>query len=504
MNRRKFIKNMGCGAMSSATMLNTIANLGAIKGAMANTKFLAEENADDYKALVCVVLNGGIDSYNVLIPRGTNTTGDNGFNEYKAIRTDLGLNSANELLALNNPNMVGIRGLNSAYNSFGLHPTMIGMQQLFNTGKMAIMSNIGTLVEPIMHADEYENSTKKIPLGIYSHSDQLMQWQTSVPQSRNAVGFGGRLADLLHATNTNQEISMNISLDGKNLFQRGNELAEYSIRNDISPSNIGFEPLPAWYSSSGYMTQLRDNAVDSLVSATYANLLAQTYSNTTKNAIASFDVFKEALKKVPSFQTAFPNTTLADDLKAIGKVMSVRSELGSKRQIFLVNIGGWDMHDNLLNGLTDQLPIVSQALKAFYDLTVELGIEDKVTTFTISDFARTITSNGQGSDHAWGGNMMVMGGGVNGGKIYGAFPKMSLFNNFQNVSFRGNFIPSIATDELYAELALWFGVSPADLCYVLPNIGNFYTHSAGNYPLGLMNMTAGVSNVDRPQNCLTY
>lgn len=162
------------------------------------------------------------------------------------------------------------------------------------------------------------------------------------------------------------------------------------------------------------------------------------------------------------------------------------------------------MHNNLVDGLTARLPNVSQALKAFYDSTVELGIADKVTTYTISDFARTITSNGQGSDHGWGGNSMVMGGAVNGGKIYGGFPQMSLFNNPQNVSFRGNFIPSVSTDELYAELALWYGVSPSDLCYVTPNLGNFYSYSAGNYPLGLMNMADGISNVDRPQDCLVY
>ncbi len=503
MNRRNFLKTAGCGAMSSATMLNTIVNLGAIKGALANTHF-ADTQTEDYKALVCVVLSGGIDSYNLLIPRGTTVGGDNGYNDYMAMRTDLGINNVNNLLALNNPQLVGIRGKSSAYSSFGLHPMMSGMQTLFNSGKLAMMANIGTLVEPIIDANDFENGNKKIPQGIYSHSDQLMQWQTSVPQSRDAVGFGGRLADLLHATNTNQQISMNISLDGKNLFQRGNDLAEYSIRNDINANNVGIEALPSWWSSSGYMTELRNNAVDSLVSQTYANLLQKTYSATAKTSIASFEIFKEALKKVPSFTTPFPTTRLADDLKAVAKVMSVRNDLGAKRQIFLVNIGGWDMHDNLLNGLNSLLPQVSQALKAFYDLTVELGISDKVTTFTISDFARTITSNGQGSDHAWGGNMMVMGGAVNGGKIYGAFPKMDIFNNPQNVSFRGNFIPSVSTDELYAELALWYGVSPSDLCYALPNLGNFYSYSAGNYPLGLMNMSGGVSNVDRPQNCLIY
>jgi uncharacterized protein (DUF1501 family) len=502
MRRRDFMKSVGCGAMGSTTLLNTLANLGVMNGAMANSSF--EPGADDYKAIVCVLLSGGLDSYNMLIPAGIDSGGDNGFNEYKALRTDLAIQDLEDLNVFNAPQHVGVRGFNNAYNSFGVHPEMPEMKTLFDVGNLAFMSNIGTLVEPLMSVTDYQNNAKKKPLGIYSHSDQQMQWQSSVPQSRDAVGAGGRMADLLHASNTNQELSMNISLDGKNLFQRGKDISEYAIRSDISPNNVGFEPFPLYWSNAGYMNQLRDDAIDNLMSKTYANLLQKTYATTAKTSIAAFAVFKEALKKVPAFTTTFPTTSLGDDLNAISRVMSVRTDLGAKRQIFFVNYGGWDMHDNLVNGLTARLPVVSKALKAFYDSTVELGIADKVTTFTISDFARTITSNGQGSDHGWGGNSMVMGGAVNGGKIYGGFPQMSLFNNPQNVSFRGNFIPTVSTDELYAELALWYGVSPADLCYVLPNLGNFYSYSAGNYPLGLMNMADGISTIDRPQDCLIY
>jgi uncharacterized protein (DUF1501 family) len=502
MRRRDFIKSVGCGAMGSTTLLNTIANLGIMNGAMANTKF--DPAADDYKAIVCVLLSGGLDSYNMLIPGGTNAGGDNGFNEYKALRTDLAISDIEDLNVFNAPQHVGIRGFSNAYNSFGVHTNMPEMKTLFDAGHLAYMSNIGTLVEPLMSVADYQNSEKKKPLGIYSHSDQSMQWQTSVPQSRDAVGFGGRMADLLHASNTNQSLSMNLSLDGKNIFQRGQDISEYAIRSDIGPNNVGFEPFPEWWSNAGYLNQLRNTAIDNMMSKTYANLLQKTYATTTKTSIAAFDTFKEALKKVPAFTTTFPNTSIADDLSAISRVMSVRTELGANRQIFFVNYGGWDMHSDLVNGLTARLPNVSQALKAFYDRTVELGIADKVTTYTISDFARTITSNGQGSDHGWGGNSIVMGGAVNGGKIYGGFPQMSLANNPQNVSFRGNFIPSVSTDELFAELALWYGVSPADLCYALPNLGNFYSYSAGNYPLGLMNMTGGISSVNNPKNCLIY
>lgn len=502
MKRRDFIKQIGCGTMGSTTLLSTLTSLGAVNGAMSGSASKLN-SAEDYKALVCILFSGGIDSYNILIPSGTTAGGDNGFNEYKTLRSDLAITS---LIGLNNPQCSGFRGQPCNYGSYGIHPTMTGVGELFNTGKLAFMSNIGTLVEPILNYTEYKNQTKKIPLGIYSHDDQIMQWQTSVPQSRDALGVGGRIADLLYAANTDQNISMNISLGGKNNFQRGKDFAEYSISNNVDPNNVGITSLPSWWSNSGALNDLRNNTLDSLVSQTYASLLQKTYNSTAKSTINSFQVFKESIKKAPSISTVFPTTRIAKDLFAVAKVMSVRNSLGAKRQIFFVNYGGWDMHDNLVTGLNRELPIVSAALKAFYDATVELGIEDNVTSFTISDFARTVTSNGLGSDHAWGGNTMVMGGAVNGGKVYGNFPKMSVGNeNLQNISFRGNFIPAVSTDEMYAELALWYGVSPYDLCYVLPNLGNFYSYSPNNYPVGFMNFNGTtISNENKPQNCLTY
>jgi len=498
MNRRSFLKQSGCAAMGSTTLLSTLANLTALNGAFGHTK---PNLPNDYKALVCVLFSGGIDSFNTLIPMGTTAGGDNGFNEYKAIRSDLSVLSP---LAINNPQCAGFRGAPCAYGSFGIHPQMSGMRDLFNTGKMAFISNVGTLVEPVLNKQQYESGQKKLPLGLYSHSDQIMQWQTSVPQSREAAGFGGRMADLLNAANANPEVSMNISLAGKNPFQRGTDISEYSISNNVDPNNVGFESLPSWWGNTGYLADLRNTAINSVVDQNYFNVLQQTYSTNTKSAVAAFEIFKEALKKVPTLSTSFPVSKLATDLLAIAKIISVRSQLGSKRQIFFVNYGGWDMHDGLLSGLDSRLPVVSQALKAFYDATVELGVADKVTSFTISDFARTITSNGQGSDHAWGGNQMVMGGAVNGGRIFGSYPKMDI-NNPMNVSFRGNFIPAVSTDEFFAELALWYGISPSDLCYVLPNIGNFYGYANNQYPVGFMNFSGTtISTENHPKGCLTY
>ncbi len=505
MNRRDFIKQSGCAAMGTTTLLSTLTSLGAVNGALRHKNFPSKEAAaEDYKALVCILFSGGLDSYNLLVPTGKNSGGDNGYTEYAHTRGDLAL-SDTSLLPLTNPQCTGFRNLPCSYGAFGIHPLMPSMRDLFNTGKLAFMANVGTLVEPIKNLSEFQSGLKKIPDGIYSHSDQIMQWQTSVPQSRRALGVGGRIADLLNAGNSNNQVSMNISLGGKNIFQTGESITEYSIGNNVSPSTVGLETLPAWWSSSGLMTDLRNAAIDSLVGQTYANLLQQTFAGSAKSAIAAYSFFKEAIKKVPAMTTQFPTTSLGADLAAVAKVVSVRSYLGAKRQIFFVNYGGWDMHDNLAGGLNQRLPVVNNALKAFYDSTVEMGLADKITTFTISDFGRTVTSNGLGSDHGWGGNSMVIGGSVNGGKIYGSFPRMNLTGNTQTISFRGNFIPAVSTDELYAEMALWYGVSPADLCYVLPNIGNFYSYMPGNYPIGFMNFNGiTISTDNKPQSCLTY
>lgn len=478
MDRRTFLKNATCGAMGSTTLLSSLSSLGALNGLV--------KPSGDYKALVCILLAGGVDSFNVLVPTGT-SGGDTGFADYLSARTDLAFPNTSQLLPLTNTSVSSFRHLAGSYQAFGLHPGMPGVRELYEEGNLTFLANIGTLVEPIANRSEFESGQKKVPLGIYSHSDQIMQWQTSVPQSREAVGLGGRIADLLNAQNANTEISMNISLAGKNIFQRGNSITEYAIGNNVDPSNVGLRSFPSWWNNAGLLQQIRLGAVDSLVSQNYANVLQQTYSTTAKKSLAAFDVFRSALMRTTPLQTTFPATSLAQNLAAIAQVMSVRQYLGAKRQIFFVQYGGWDMHDDLLNGLNQRLPVVSAALHSFFRATQELGIANQVTTFTISDFARTITSNGQGSDHGWGGNSMVMGGAVQGKQVLGAYPRLIIQNsNPFNVSFRGNFIPAVSTDELYAELALWYGVSPGDLPYILPNLGNFYTYSPTKRPIGFM------------------
>ncbi len=505
MQRRNFLKSAGCGMMGSTTLINAIANLGAINGAMANNVNNLPDPADDYKAIVCLLFSGGIDSFHMLVPTGVTPGGDNGFNEYKTVRSDLAFAAASNLLPLNPSICTPFRNYACNYQSYGINPQMAEMQTLYNQNKMSFVANVGTLVEPIANKTEFNSGLKKIPLGLYSHSDQIMQWQTSVPQSRDALGVGGRMADLIYAQNTNQTLSMNVSLGGKNSFQRGANVSEYAIKNNLNANNVGIDSLPTWWGNSGLLTDLRNTAINNMATEKYLNILERTYASNTVSAKDSYSILRSALKKVPTLNTVIPDTTLARDFAAIARVMSVRREIGVKRQIFFVNYGGWDLHDGMVTGMAQKLPVVSKALKAFYDLTVELGIADKVTTFTMSDFARTITSNGQGSDHAWGGNMMVMGGAVNGGKVYGNFPKMDVSTYNRNINFRGNYIPAVSTDEFYAEMALWYGISPSDLCYALPNIGNFYNYAPNQYPVGFMNFAGSTINTtNNPLNCITY
>ena len=464
-SRRKFLGEASCAALGSTAFLSSILNMGMINTLAARPHIIG--NPNDYKAMVCILLAGGCDTFNVLVPTETSE-----YNDYVATRGSLALDyAANEIIDLN---------YNVDGRTFGIHSGMTRVRDLFNNGTLSFVSNIGTLIEPISDYNDFQNGNKKLPLGLYSHNDQIMQWQTSIPQSRSAVGFGGRVADILHDMNTIPNISMNISLDGKNRFQTGNNYNEYSIKNTTDETNIGYEGFPSWWSNSGYANDLKNAAIGNIMEQQYANIFQETMASLTKQTSESIEVFANAFGNVVPLTTTFSPTPLSQDLKKMAEVMSVRSFLGANRQVFFTTFGGWDHHDDVINNQNNMLPILSNALGEFYDALNEIGMADNVVTFTISDFARTLTSNGNGSDHAWGGNQMIMGNPITGGQIFGDFPSLALNNNPLNVSERGRIIPTTSVDEFYAELALWYGASPNDLDYILPNLCNFY--AAGNCP----------------------
>ena len=477
-NRRQFLGQASCAALGSTAFLSSVLNMGLINTLAARPHIL--QNSGDYKAIVCILLAGGADTHNVLVP--TNQTD---YDVYAATRGNLALDKNNpaELLEL---------GISNGGKTFGVHGGMTRVHDLFTQDKLSFISNIGTLIEPIASKAEYENNLKKLPLGLYSHSDQIMQWQTSVPQDRSAVGFGGRMADILHDMNTIPNVSMNISLDGKNRFQTGRDYNEYSIGRNTNESNVGFQGLPSWWSNSGAMNDVKNGALNSMVEQQYSNIFHETIGALTKQTSESIEIFQNAFANVVPLSTVFSETNISEDLKKMAEVISVRSKLGANRQIFFTTFGGWDHHDNLNSSQNAMLPQLSNAMGEFQDALTEIGMADDVVTMTISDFSRTLTSNGTGSDHAWGGNQIIMGNAINGGQVFGEFPSLALTGNDLNVSERGRIIPQISVDELYAELALWYGASPNDLDYILPNLCNFYSTSGcpsdvpQNYgPIGL-------------------
>ena len=470
-SRRKFLGEASCAAIGSTAFLSTALNLGMINTAAARPHIIGAPG--DYKAVVCILLAGGADSFNFLIP-----TTQSEYDLYSNFRGDLALDQFNDVLQ--------ITPLNTGGKTYGIHNGMPMIKTLFDQNKAAFVANIGTLVEPISDSDDFYTSNKSLPLGLYSHADQIMQWQTSVPQDRSAVGVGGRMADILKDMNTIEGISMNISLDGKNRFQAGNEVIEYSISNDPNPENIGIQSLVPWWSNSGFLTEQRNGAVNNIIEQTYGNIFQDTYSSLHTQTVEAAEIFKTALAKRPGYNTVFPDFNWARDLRMMADVMSVQQHLGANRQIFFTTFGGWDHHDEVIMNQQGMLPLVDGAIGSLYSALEDLGLEDKVTILTISDFARTLTTNGGGSDHAWGGNSLILGGAVNGGNIIGEYPELRADHEL-NLDERGRYLPQISVDELYAELALWFGVSTNDLNYILPNIGNFNDYSTNPAPLGLFN-----------------
>lgn len=474
-SRRQFLGQASCAAIGSTAFLSTALNLSMINTAAARPHILS--NSNDYKAMVCILLAGGADSFNMLVP-----TSSGEYADYAAVRGDLALSyntenpEENQLLALNGTDELG--------KTYGVHQGMSAVRDLYNTGNLAFVSNIGTLVERIADVDDLYGTGKKLPLGLYSHADQIMQWQTSVPQSRTAVGVGGRMADMLKDMGGIDAVSMNISLDGKNRFQAGNSVVEFSIPNSATPDNLGFEAPPSWWPSQGYLAQTRNQGVNNLVEDVYSNIFQSTYGSLTRQTVESIEVFRSALAKKTDIPVTFSEARLSQDLRMMADVISVNKHLGNQRQIFFTTFGGWDHHDEVLDNQGRMLPILSNAMSEFQQAMNHLGLQDDVVTFTISDFSRTLTSNGNGSDHAWGGNSMIMGGGIDGGKIYGNYPVLNL-NDSLNIDQRGRFIPTTSVDEFYAELALWFGASSNDLSYMLPNLGNFYSYPSSTPPIGM-------------------
>ena len=462
--RREFLgrTTMGCASLGLTSLFSGITNMGLMNAAAAANRPIYG-STNNYKALVCILLNGGNDSYNMLVPRGTDE-----YAEYATIRTNL---------ALSQSSILPINPLNSDGKSYGLHPNLGNIQTLFEDGNAAFVANVGALVEPTSLADFQAN--KNLPVSLFSHSDQRLHWQTSVPQDTNSLGWAGRLADILHTNNQNQDISMNISLDGINIFQRGNLINEYAI----SPEGTG-SVLINGYDQMDLRNVLKRQVLDNMLDQTYNNILETAYSSTVKSANSNSLEFSSAIASGTPITTSFGEDNFSQKLLMVAKTIAARDILNVTNQTFFVELGGFDNHNNFLTEHADLMTQLDAGIASFYNALVELGVSNDVTSFTISDFSRKLVSNGDGSDHAWGGHTLVFGGAVAGQKIYGQYPDLYLGNPLDTGS--GRIIPTTSCDEYFAELALWFGASSADIDQILPNINNFWTPVPTGGPLGFM------------------
>lgn len=463
LSRRKFI-GACCAAVSATGMLSALAQL-RLMGAVASPSNTPLIGADvpDYRALVCLFLAGGNDANNLIIPNDSS-----GYSTYAAGRTTL---------ALPQTGLLGISPKTTDGRAWALHPSTTALKTLFDTGKCALLANVGTLCVPTTKT-QYQKGSVPLPLQLFSHNDQQVEWQSSVPDKPFATGWGGRLADLTNAFNGNSSISMSISLNGQNSFQVGKSVVQYSVGTNGAIALTGSSTSAT--SSQG----IRTKAQNDILASPNANLFDTAFAGMTSNAIGDSALLSSVLGGSAPFTTTFPTSNLGQQMRMIARLIAVRNTLGLKRQVFFARIGGWDLHDNQLNAgdptsgaHANLLADVANSLKAFYDATVELGVADKVTTFTASDFGRTLRSNGDGSDHGWGSHHIVVGGGVKGGDIYGKMPDLTV--NGPDDTGSGRWIPTTSVDEYSATLATWFGVSSTDLPVVLPNIGRFAKPNLG-------------------------
>lgn len=472
LSRRSFLRQSSCAAIGSTTLMSTLLNLKALNAAAISNSSLT---AGPYKALVCILFSGGNDSFNMLVPHDSNpVTGTSLYKNYKTTRSNLAL-PFNNLHHLNHLN---------TFTPLGLHPALPKVAALYNNQRnVAFVSNVGTLIEPINNRSQISNNQVQTPLGLLSHSDQQLQWQTCMPQDRSAVGWAGRMADMLQAMNSNPNISMNISLSGTNILQTGNTSVEFSV--DPYSRDIGI--LGDNETGGWLLDEIIHRSLDSMFGDTYQDIFKKTYGGVVTSSRAGNALLKQQLDIPLPYTLDFPDTDLGNSLKLVAELIAKSGGLGHQRQVFFIDYGGWDHHDDILNSQQEMFTEVDDALAAFNTaLNTQLNMADDVVTFTVSEFGRSLTSNGNGTDHAWGGNVMVMGGNVDGGKTFGQYPDVVLGGPLDLWSGQGIFIPTTSTDAYFAELALWFGVTPSELPVLFPNIGNFYNTGSGGKPVGFL------------------
>ena len=442
LNRRSFIKYASLAAAGNAAALRPFGALNALA-----------QGASRYKALVCVFLFGGNDANNTLIQFDTA-----GYNNYSTIRGPLAIPQS-QLLQLR------------ALPNFALNPNLPDIQTLFDNKNAAFVANVGTLIEPTTKA-QFKAGTD-LPTNLFSHPDQQLEWQNASASGSTSTGWAGRIADTLNASyNPGASVPMITSVAGDTLFCNGSASTPVSV----SPGNLS----GAQCSEGTTECNAQKATAQALLSFDSGLTLVQADNSITSNAYNYAQTLTAATQSVTPLMTVFPaNNALAAQLKQIAQIIQVRAALGVTRQIFFCGIGNFDTHADQLALQNALLASISPALAAFYAATVEMGVQNSVTTFTMSDFSRTFQPNSNtGSDHAWGSHHIVIGGAVNGGQMYGTFPTLAL-NGPDDSGTNGRWVPSTGSVQYAATLASWFGVSTAQMPSIFPNIGSFSTANLG-------------------------
>ena len=445
LNRRDFLRTSGAAALLAATP--GLAYSQVVGGGGSFT---------DYRALVCVFLFGGNDSYNMLVP---NTSAE--YSAYAASRQNL---------ALLQSDLLPISPASTGTPDFGLHPAMGGVQSLFQAGNAAFVTNVGPLVEPTTKT-QYQNRSVTLPPQLFSHNDQQDQWTSLRGNVPSKTGWAGRMADLIRDGVAGQQMATNASLFGSNLFQSADETVAYVMGPGGPVQYQGFSTTP------GDILNEQRLAFGRVVDAQYDTIYERGYAEVQRRSIDAAGTVSAAIANAPTINTVFPQSQLGTQLQTVARLIAVRDELQMQRQIFFVAAGGFDSHDDQNENQPGLLGGVSDAIAAFHAATEELQIADGVTTFTQSDFGRTLTSNGDGTDHAWAGNQLVVGGAVNGGDLYGSYPVLEI-DGPEDIG-GGRMIPSTSADQYAATLARWFGIPDSDLDVVAPNLANFAQRDLG-------------------------
>ncbi|MBE2282051.1 MAG: DUF1501 domain-containing protein [Prosthecobacter sp.] len=477
--RRRFLRNTAYAGLGATAIGGTLRDLRLVSSAMASQTFT------DYRALVCLFMAGGNDANNWIVP-SDNTA----YNEYTAIRGNLALPSTSLLPLRTGPNGGDPAFQDADGHTYGFHPSCVEMQTLFGEGKLAPVFNVGTLVRPTTRAQYLANPTFYRPPQIFSHSDQVTQWMTSIPDQPPLTGWGGRIADILNANaNPTGKISMSVSLNGNNTFEIGNLIAQYHV------STAGAVVLSGGTLMSGTGTRVK--AMRDLMATSSVNLQRGAYRDVLSNAIVTGDLLNSSIAATNEaaqggtwvWNTPFPTSSLGNQLKMIARIIQARgpTAFDMKRQIFFCSTGGFDTHTaqvtltpnlNTTTGThANLLNDISECMFAFQRAMEQLGVANSVTTFTASDFSRTFPTNSQGSDHGWGSHHFVMGGAVKGGQTYGHLPALAI--NGPDDTGTGRWIPTLAVDQHSATLAKWFGVSGSDMAAIFPNLSRFSSSDLG-------------------------